>query len=164
MTSITLSPIILLLLIKLQGNTAVAMGNCCNLICRNTKQCPTTRTIVPNHCVPEDTLPRNHPNVHFANNRVKTTKYTLLTFIPLNLWDQFHRFANVYFVFIVILNFMPEISAFSKEIAPIPVLFVLAVTAIKDAFEDYRRYKADKKVNHSTAKVYDRYVLHVLLF
>ncbi len=63
--------------------------------------------------------------------RIRTTKYTVLTFLPKNLFEQFHRLANVYFLFIVILNFIPQVNAFNREISMIPLLFVLSVTAIK---------------------------------
>lgn len=98
-------------------------------------------------------------NQHFKNNldnRIKTTKYTLWTFLPKNLFEQFHRFANIYFLFIVCLNWVPAINAFGKEIAMLPLLFVLSVTAIKDLFEDRRRYNSDKKVNNTVCNVYDR--------
>uniref|UniRef100_A0A1I8IDU9 Phospholipid-transporting ATPase n=1 Tax=Macrostomum lignano TaxID=282301 RepID=A0A1I8IDU9_9PLAT len=121
------------------------------------KQGPATRLIVPNFKF-EDWPDSDNPNKRFANNCIKTTKYSLLTFLPLNLWEQFHRFANIYFVFIVVLNFMPEVSAFAKELSPIPVVFVLAVTAVKDAFENYRRYRSDQRINHSRCQVYRRSV------
>ncbi|VDL92263.1 unnamed protein product [Schistocephalus solidus] len=95
------------------------------------------------------------PNGSFADNHVKTTKYTVLTFIPLNLWLQLHRFANIYFIFILALNFMPKIEAFAKEVAPLPLLSVLALTAIKDAYEDLRRYRADQKVNNTLTEVFN---------
>lgn len=38
----------------------------------------------------------------------------------------------------------------------IPIVFVLSVTAVKDAYEDWRRYKSDEKVNHSSCRVWDR--------
>ena len=53
-----------------------------------------------------------------------------------------------YFLFIVILNWLPIIQAFQREIAMIPLVFVLAVTAIKDAWEDYRRARSDKDINN----------------
>ena len=49
-----------------------------------------------------------------------------------------------------------QVNAFGREIALIPVVAVLAVTGIKDAFEDYRRYKQDAKVNSSLCQVYDK--------
>ncbi|KAL3209626.1 hypothetical protein MRX96_038057 [Rhipicephalus microplus] len=112
------------------------------------------RRLVPNHTVPEDTA--QHPNRGFADNAVRTTKYTLLSFVPRNLFEQFHRFANLYFLGIVLLNWVPQINAFGKEVAMIPVLFVLGVTAIKDAFEDHRRYVSDRRVNNSTCRVYNK--------
>ena len=42
-------------------------------------------------------------------------------------------------------------------ICRLPVIFVLGVTAIKDIFEDRRRYKSDKRVNNSTCRVYKRW-------
>ncbi|XP_068449058.1 phospholipid-transporting ATPase VA [Clinocottus analis] len=98
----------------------------------------------------------HNPNPHHANNRIKTTKYTLLSFLPKNLFEQFHRFANVYFVFIALLNFVPLVRAFQPELALAPVLFILSVTAVKDLWEDYRRHRADTEINHMDCLVYCR--------
>ncbi|XP_077054537.1 phospholipid-transporting ATPase VA [Siphateles boraxobius] len=98
----------------------------------------------------------DNPNRHYANNKIKTTKYTLLSFLPKNLFEQFHRFANVYFVFIALLNFVPVVNAFQPELALAPVVFILSVTAIKDLWEDYRRHRSDKEINHMDCLVYCR--------
>ncbi|KAK9300211.1 hypothetical protein QLX08_006987 [Tetragonisca angustula] len=123
---------------------------------------PRLRTIVPNHLVPPKTPPSQHPNGKKVSNRVRTTKYTMLTFLPRNFLEQFHRVANIYFVFIVLLNWVPAINAFGKEVSVIPIIFVLGVTALKDYFEDHRRFVSDRRVNNSTCRVYvredDRYV------
>ena len=123
---------------------------------------PRMRTIVPNHVVPPGTRPKEHPNRAYTDNAIRTSKYTPLSFLPKNLLEQFHRFANLYFLFIVLLNWIPAVSAFGKEVAMIPVIFVLGVTAIKDAFEDHRRRQSDKRINNSTCRVFrveeDRYV------
>lgn len=117
---------------------------------------PRLRTIVPNHLVPPKTPPSQHPNGKRVNNRVRTTKYTLLSFLPRNFFEQFRRVANIYFVFIVLLNWVPVINAFGKEISVIPIIFVLGVTALKDYFEDHRRLISDRRVNNSTCRVYVR--------
>ncbi|XP_066145545.1 phospholipid-transporting ATPase VD isoform X1 [Euwallacea fornicatus] len=114
------------------------------------------RTVVPNHIVPPKTPRKVHPNGRNCDNRIRTTKYTLLSFLPRNLLEQFHRVANLYFIFIVLLNWFPAINAFGKEIAMIPVLFVLGVTAVKDLFEDRRRHASDKNINNSTCRIYNR--------
>ncbi|XP_076400087.1 phospholipid-transporting ATPase VA isoform X2 [Peromyscus maniculatus bairdii] len=93
---------------------------------------------------------------HLADNRLKTTKYTLLSFLPKNLFEQFHRLANVYFVFIALLNFVPAVNAFQPGLALAPVLFILAVTAIKDLWEDYSRHRSDHEINHLGCLVFSR--------
>jgi phospholipid-translocating ATPase len=93
----------------------------------------------------------------FPANEIRTTKYTILTFLPKNLFEQFHRMANFFFLFIAALNFVPEINSFGKEVAMLPLLFVLSVTAIKDIFEDRRRYLSDRELNNSQCQVYNRY-------
>ena len=96
------------------------------------------------------------------SNVVHTTKYTIITFFPKNLWEQFHRLANIYFLFIAVLNFVPSLGVFGKEIGFIPITYVLSVTALKDVFEDYRRYRSDREVNSKLCQVYDWYVCGAL--
>jgi phospholipid-translocating ATPase len=45
-----------------------------------------------------------HPIAHYSRNKIRTAKYTPLSFVPKNLWFQFHNIANVYFLFIIILG------------------------------------------------------------
>nr|XP_020454825.1 probable phospholipid-transporting ATPase VD [Monopterus albus] len=96
-----------------------------------------------------ETISRN-----YKSNVIRTTKYNLLTFIPMNLFQQFHRVANLYFLFLALLNWVPVVEAFQKEITMIPLLVVLTVIAIKDALEDYRRYLFDKKINNNAVRVF----------
>ena len=39
----------------------------------------------------------------FVKNHISTTKYTCLSFFPLNLFEQFKKMANLYFLIIMIL-------------------------------------------------------------
>uniref|UniRef100_A0AAZ3RAT4 Phospholipid-transporting ATPase n=1 Tax=Oncorhynchus tshawytscha TaxID=74940 RepID=A0AAZ3RAT4_ONCTS len=115
-----------------------------------------TRTVHSN-ILYDRTKGEDNPNRHYSDNEIKTTKYTLLSFLPKNLFEQFHRFANVYFVFIALLNFVPVCNAFQPQLALAPVVFILSVTAIKDLWEDYRRHRSDKEINHMDCLVYSRY-------
>ncbi|XP_072476788.1 phospholipid-transporting ATPase VD isoform X1 [Notamacropus eugenii] len=92
----------------------------------------------------------------YMSNRIRTTKYTLLNFVPRNLFEQFHRAANLYFLFLVVLNWVPLVEAFQKEITMLPLVVVLTIIAIKDGLEDYRKYKIDKQINNLITKVYSR--------
>ncbi|TDH08084.1 hypothetical protein EPR50_G00093870 [Perca flavescens] len=114
-----------------------------------------TRTVHAN-LLYDNAKGEENPNRNYANNKIKTTKYTVLSFLPKNLFEQFHRFANVYFVFIALLNFVPVVNAFQPELALAPVVFILSVTAIKDLWEDYRRHRSDQEINHMDCLVYNR--------
>ncbi|XP_073831770.1 phospholipid-transporting ATPase IF-like [Musca autumnalis] len=85
-------------------------------------------------------------------NRIKTTKYTLLTFLPINFYDQFRRAVYFYFLVVTIISFFVN-STLSPMVSLIPLLFVMIVTGIKEAHEDYQRYKNDNLVNYSKVKI-----------
>lgn len=103
------------------------------------------------------------PNRFFLSNAIKTTKYSLLLFLPMNLYEQFHRLANLYFVGIAILNFIPVVNAFQPEVALIPICVIMLLTALKDGWEDFRRYQSDRKVNNTPCFIYSRYVQGLLV-
>ena len=91
-------------------------------------------------------------NTRKASNRVRTSKYTILTWAPLSLLFQFTRAANIYFLIISILTCMP----FSPK-APASMIGtfagVLIFTMFKELFEDYYRMKGDREINNSTAMI-----------
>ncbi|KAI1792323.1 phospholipid-transporting ATPase 1 [Ganoderma leucocontextum] len=91
------------------------------------------------------------PIVRYARNKVRTSKYTIVTFLPRNLYEQFRRVANLYFLAVIIVQVFPIFGAPSPQTSALPLLFILAVTAIKDAIEDYRRALLDEEVNNSAA-------------
>jgi phospholipid-translocating ATPase len=55
---------------------------------------------LPPEAVDEDGLPVKH----YRRNKIRTAKYTPISFIPKNIWYQFHNIANVYFLFLIILT------------------------------------------------------------
>uniref|UniRef100_A0AAQ5YFD2 Phospholipid-transporting ATPase n=1 Tax=Amphiprion ocellaris TaxID=80972 RepID=A0AAQ5YFD2_AMPOC len=69
-------------------------------------------------------------------NAIKTSKYNLFTFLPLNLFEQFQRIANAYFLFLLVLQVIPQISSLSWFTTVVPLVLVLSVTAAKDATDD----------------------------
>uniref|UniRef100_A0A8C6X2B3 Phospholipid-transporting ATPase n=1 Tax=Naja naja TaxID=35670 RepID=A0A8C6X2B3_NAJNA len=114
----------------------------------------TKRVVLSN--LPFEAKWKENPNRHCAGNKIKTTRYTFLSFIPKNVFEQFHRFANIYFVAIVVLNFVPVVNVFEPGISVLPVCVIMAITALKDAWEDFRRYKLDKEINSMGCLVYSR--------
>jgi phospholipid-translocating ATPase len=57
---------------------------------------------------PEERDEEGRIRAKYVRNKIRTAKYTPLSFVPKNLWFQFHNIANIYFLFTVILS----VSAF----------------------------------------------------
>uniref|UniRef100_A0A3Q2EIR5 Phospholipid-transporting ATPase n=1 Tax=Cyprinodon variegatus TaxID=28743 RepID=A0A3Q2EIR5_CYPVA len=89
----------------------------------------------------------------YAKNAIKTAKYNIITFLPRNLFEQFSRLANAYFLFLLILQLIPQISSVPWFTTAVPLVLVLAVTGVKDANDDINRHKQDKQVNNRMVKV-----------
>lgn len=61
---------------------------------------------------------------------------------------QFKRLANVYFLIIAILQTIPQISPLSPATAWAPFIFVLAISMLREGYEDFQRMKMDNKMNY----------------
>ncbi|XP_072462060.1 phospholipid-transporting ATPase IC [Notamacropus eugenii] len=89
----------------------------------------------------------------YANNAIKTYKYNAVTFLPMNLFEQFKRAANTYFLTLLILQAIPQISTLAWYTTLVPLLVVLGITAIKDLVDDVARHRMDKEINNRTCEV-----------
>ncbi|KAF9261251.1 phospholipid-translocating P-type ATPase [Marasmius fiardii PR-910] len=114
------------------------------------------RTIYVNENLPPECLDNKgkvkRQHVYYSN-QVITSKYTVLTFIPRNLLEQFRRIANIYFLALAILQFFPEFSTISPGVVILPLIIIIGLTAVKDGYEDYRRHQSDQSVNQSVIQV-----------
>uniref|UniRef100_A0A671QHB0 Phospholipid-transporting ATPase n=1 Tax=Sinocyclocheilus anshuiensis TaxID=1608454 RepID=A0A671QHB0_9TELE len=72
----------------------------------------------------------------YSGNAIKTYKYNFFTFLPLNLYEQFKRVANLYFLCLLILQIIPQISTLPWYTTLVPLVLVLGITAIKDLVDD----------------------------
>ncbi|KXN91421.1 Phospholipid-transporting ATPase DNF1 [Leucoagaricus sp. SymC.cos] len=118
------------------------------------------RTVFVNENLPDDYFDqrgRVKKEHVYATNQVITSKYTVITFIPRNLLEQFRRIANMqvsnFFLAIAILQFFNKFSTISPGLVLLPLLIVLAITAAKDGYEDVKRHQSDRTVNHSLVRV-----------
>lgn len=80
-------------------------------------------------------------------NVVRNQKYSVLTFIPLVLFNQFKFFFNFFYLAICLSQFVPPLKVGFLFTYASPLVFVLALTMMKDAYDDYKRYKRDKEAN-----------------
>lgn len=103
------------------------------------------------HCNDPDSFEASVLN--YSGNYVRTTKYTLATFFPKALFEQFRRVANVYFLICAILSFTP-LSPYSAVSNVLPLVVVIGATMGKEVLEDWRRKKQDIEVNNRKVKVH----------
>uniref|UniRef100_A0A8C4SP12 Phospholipid-transporting ATPase n=1 Tax=Erpetoichthys calabaricus TaxID=27687 RepID=A0A8C4SP12_ERPCA len=82
----------------------------------------------------------------FCDNRIISSKYTIWNFLPKNLFEQFRRIANFYFLIIFLVQVIVDTPT-SPVTSGLPLFFVITVTAIKQGYEDWLRHKADNEVN-----------------
>ncbi|XP_018421879.1 PREDICTED: phospholipid-transporting ATPase IB, partial [Nanorana parkeri] len=82
-----------------------------------------------------------------------TAKYSVVTFLPRFLYEQIRRAANAFFLFIALLQQIPDVSPTGRYTTLVPLIFILTVAGIKEIIEDYRRHKADNTVNKKKAIV-----------
>jgi phospholipid-transporting ATPase len=99
-------------------------------------------------------LDNNSANKNHRTNAVSTTKYNIITFLPKALLFQFFRLANVYFLVIAIIQSIRIISPLSPATAVAPLAVVLSVSLIREAIEDYMRYRFDKALNSEVVTVF----------
>lgn len=104
--------------------------------------------------MPDRKILTNVPDLALPNNKISTSKYSLMTFIPKNLLEQFSKMANMYFLIIGFLQIIKEISTSAGvPVTLFPLSFIMIISALKDLFEDLKRHKSDNEENHRKTKV-----------
>uniref|UniRef100_A0A8C7TXG2 Phospholipid-transporting ATPase n=1 Tax=Oncorhynchus mykiss TaxID=8022 RepID=A0A8C7TXG2_ONCMY len=84
------------------------------------------------------TILLNQPqNTKFCDNHVSTTKYGVFTFLPRFLYEQIRRAANAFFLFIALMQQIPDVSPTGRYTTLVPLIFILTVAGIKEIIEDY---------------------------
>ena len=97
---------------------------------------------------------KNTEELMFKDNKISTTKYNAFTFLPKALLYQFIRLANIYFVFIAVIQSIPIISPLGAATAILPLAFVLCVSLIREAVEDLKRRQLDNEQNSNEVETY----------
>uniref|UniRef100_A0A8B9FSG6 Phospholipid-transporting ATPase n=1 Tax=Amazona collaria TaxID=241587 RepID=A0A8B9FSG6_9PSIT len=83
----------------------------------------------------------------YPKNAIKNQKYNVFTFIPGVLYEQFKFFLNLYFLVVSCSQFVPALKIGYLYTYWAPLGFVLTVTVVREAVDEFRRYKRDKEMN-----------------
>eukprot|EP01128_Nolandella_sp_AFSM9_P004739 TRINITY_DN2183_c0_g1_i3.p1 TRINITY_DN2183_c0_g1~~TRINITY_DN2183_c0_g1_i3.p1 ORF type:complete len:1098 (+),score=280.47 TRINITY_DN2183_c0_g1_i3:18-3311(+) len=84
----------------------------------------------------------------YPTNKINSMKYSpWFTFPFKNLFEQFRRYHNSYFLLVAIFSCIPGVSPISWTSAVLPFVLIILTAAVKEAFEDYKRWRSDVEVN-----------------
>ena len=90
----------------------------------------------------------------YCDNSVRTAQYTLYSFLPLAIMNQYKTPFNWFFLIQAIIDCMPSISSVDPITTIAPVVIVLVISLIREAVEDYIKYSNDKLANETQVSVY----------
>lgn len=93
----------------------------------------------------------------FISNTIKSSKYTGWNFLPRQLFAQFGKLANAYFLSVSILQMIPGLSTTGTYTTIVPLLVFVSISMGKEGYEDLRRHKLDKADNNREARVLHSY-------
>uniref|UniRef100_A0A2K6MP95 ATPase phospholipid transporting 8B3 n=1 Tax=Rhinopithecus bieti TaxID=61621 RepID=A0A2K6MP95_RHIBE len=96
---------------------------------------------------------RGWPGAAALTNVIRTAKYNFFSFLPLNLYEQLHRVSNLYFLLIIILQSIPDISTLPWFSLGAPMVCLLFIRATRDLVDDIGRHKSDRAINNRPCQI-----------
>lgn len=104
------------------------------------------------HFEPKESQNPNLEAFQRENNRVVTSKYNIVTFLPIFLFEMFTRVAYLYFLIQAGLSWWSVVSPYSGIGATMALVFVLLVAGVKAVWEDVKRHREDELLNKSITR------------
>jgi phospholipid-transporting ATPase len=89
----------------------------------------------------------------YLHNSVTTGKYTIATFLIKFLVSFYLNYANLFFLFISLLQLVGNLGSTSKYGTALPLFVIMLLTASKELLEDSKRHAQDRVVNNRLVKV-----------
>lgn len=100
-----------------------------------------------------DTLLDERTGKAYCANWIRSSRYSFWSFFPRQLFAQFTKLANFYFLVVAILQMIPGLSTTGTFTTLIPLLIFVGISMGKEGFDDWRRYRLDKEENNRYACV-----------
>lgn len=95
----------------------------------------------------------NDRDGRFADNYISTSKYNVISFLPKFLFEQFSKYANVFFLFTACIQQIPNVSPTNRWTTIVPLGIVLLASAFKEIKEDVKRHQSDAELNARITQV-----------
>lgn len=103
--------------------------------------------------VRKETLIDERTGKPYIKNWIRSSRYSFWSFFPRQLWAQFTKLANFYFLIVAILQMIPGLSTTGTYTTIVPLLIFVGISMGKEGFDDWRRYRLDKEENNRVALV-----------
>lgn len=89
----------------------------------------------------------------YVDNFIRSCRYNAWNFLPRQLFAQFSKLANFYFLLVSILQMIPGLSTTGSFTTIVPLIFFVSVSMGKEGYDDFRRYKLDKEENNRETQI-----------
>lgn len=89
----------------------------------------------------------------YIDNTIRSSKYTVWNFLPRQLFAQFSKLANFYFLSVSILQMIPGLSTTGSFTTIVPLCFFVTLSMAKEGYDDFCRYRLDKAENNRVISV-----------
>lgn len=89
----------------------------------------------------------------YVNNVITSARYSVYTFLPRQLYAQFSKIANVYFLTVAILQMVPSWSTTGTYTTIVPLLIFISISILREGYDDWRRHGQDNKENNQFSKL-----------
>lgn len=107
----------------------------------------------PPVCVLGTLLVDERTDGRFCDNSITSSRYTLWLFLPRQLYAQFSKFANTYFLCVAILQMIPKWLTTGQFTTIIPLAIFTSISIAREAWDDFRRHQQDRGENNRTCQV-----------
>lgn len=87
-------------------------------------------------------------NKEYCSNVISSAIYTVYDFIPRQLIVQFSKLANIYFLFVSILQMIPSWSTTGTYTTIIPLMIFVAISMGREGYDDWCRHRNDRVENN----------------
>jgi magnesium-transporting ATPase (P-type) len=113
-----------------------------------------SRDEFPSHAVNgRDLLKDERYKIPYINNVISSSRYSIYSFVPKQLYAQFSKIANIYFLTVSILQMIPSWSTTGTYTTIIPLAVFVTISMLREGYDDWRRHLQDNKENNMTTKV-----------
>ena len=83
----------------------------------------------------------------YPGNSINNCKYSVFSFVPVVLFNQFKYFFNFFFLLVALSQIIEALRVGFLVSFVAPLVFVLVVTMVKEFFDDRARKTKDAEIN-----------------